>query len=293
MIRGSLVALVTPFNEDQSVNYNALHDLIEFHILNKTDGLVVLGTTAEAATLSDEEKDKIVQFVVNQVNKRIPIIVGSGSNDTKKAIYYSEKYTAMGADFLLVVTPYYNKTNELGCIKHFTDIAQSNVSPIILYNVPSRTGYNMSVNSVNVLSKHKNIVGIKEASGDMSYLAKIACLLSKDFVLYSGNDDLIIPILSLGGSGVISVAANIMPRIIHNMCEFYFNGKCDDAKSLQLKYLDLINNLFIETNPIPVKNAMNLLGLNAGCCRMPLYEMANDNLNTLEASLNLVKDDIL
>ncbi len=289
MIKGSLVALVTPFNLDGSVNYKKLEELVLFHIENNTDGLVILGTTGEASTLTFEEEEEIVKLVIKTADKRIPIIVGSGSNSTQTAIMYSQKYCSMGADALLVITPYYNKTNESGMIKHFTAVADSVDIPVIVYNVPGRTGCSISENVIKVISKHKNIVGIKEASGDMSYVMKVAKYLNDDFVMYSGNDDIIVPILSVGGVGVISVLANIMPKETHDLVFDYLNG--DTLKSLnsQIKYLDLINSLFLETNPIPVKCIMNYMGFNVGPLRMPLDIMSEPNFNKLKNELESIK----
>ncbi len=289
MIRGSLVAIVTPMNSDGSVNYKKFEELIEFHIENKTDGIVILGTTGEASTLTFEEEERIVELAVRVANKRIPIIAGSGSNCTATAVEYSRKYASMGVDGLLVITPYYNKTNESGMIKHFLAVADSVNIPIIMYNVPGRTGCSISVNAVEVLSKHKNIVGIKEASGDLTYAGKIARYLSDDFVMYSGNDDIIVPLMSIGAVGVISVWANIMPRTVHDLVFDYLNKDIEKARITQLKYLDLIHGLFLETNPIPVKKAMNYLGLEAGVLRAPLDEMSEQAFAKLKISLDEVR----
>ena len=289
MIKGSIVALITPMNSDGSVNYDKLGELIEFHIANKTDGIVILGTTGEASTLEFEEEEKIVKFSIERANKRIPIIVGSGSNSTKTALEYSVKYADMGADALLVITPYYNKTNESGMIKHFTAIADASSKPIIMYNVPGRTGCSISVHAVEVLSKHPNIIGIKEASGDLTYAGKIAHCLNENFVMYSGNDDIVLPLMSLGAVGVISVWSNIMPKTVHDMCYNFMNGNFEAARQTQIKYLDLIHGLFLETNPIPVKAAMNYLGYNVGPLRMPLDEMSDGKFAQLKIALDEMK----
>ncbi|MGM9972240.1 MAG: 4-hydroxy-tetrahydrodipicolinate synthase [Anaeroplasmataceae bacterium] len=289
MIKGSIVALITPMNEDGSVNYEKLGELIEFHIENKTDGIVILGTTGEASTLEFEEEEKIIEYSIKKANKRIPIIVGSGSNSTKTAIDYTVKYGNMGADALLVITPYYNKTNESGMIKHFTAIADASPKPIIMYNVPGRTGCSISVHAVEILSKHPNIIGIKEASGDLTYAGKIAHCLNDEFVMYSGNDDIVLPLMSLGAVGVISVWSNIMPRTVHDMCYDFMNGNIERARQTQIKYLDLIHGLFLETNPIPVKKAMNYLGYNVGPLRMPLDEMSDSKFQVLKVSLDEMK----
>ena len=292
MLKGSIVAIITPFNEDGSVNYNKLKELIEFHIKSKTDGIVLLGTTGESSTLSYEEKLEIVKVGIKTINKRIPVIVGSGTNDTNESIMLSRKFSSMGADYLLVITPYYNKTNENGLIKHFNMVADSSSCPLILYNVPGRTGMSISENVLKEVSKHKNIIGIKEASADISYATRIAKYLGDDFVMYSGNDDIIVPMMSIGAMGVISVLANIAPAQTHNICELCLNGKYDEARSLQLRLLDLINTLFIEVNPIPVKEAMNQLGFNVGGYRMPLDYMSANNKQILIDRINRMMGDI-
>lgn len=289
MFKGSMVALVTPFNEDLSVNYEKIEELIEWHIENKTDAIVVLGTTAEAATLNLEEKVKIVELAVKKVAGRIPVIAGSGSNNTEHSVSMSKKFAKLGVDGLLVVAPYYNKSNTQGFIKHFETIADSVDIPLILYNVPSRTGCNLSVEVVKELSKHKRICGIKEASGNISYIMELAKIVNDDFVLLSGNDDSVIPLLAVGGKGVISVAANVIPREFSDMVNSFLNGNTKKALDIQLKYLNLINLLFIEVNPIPVKEAMNTIGKNVGKYRLPLYEMSDDNKEKLINSLRVVK----
>ncbi len=273
MIKGSIVALVTPFNYDYSVNFEKLGELIEFHIEQKTDAILILGTTGESSVLTFDEEADIVKYTVAKANKRIPIIVGSGSNDTAIAIWQSQRFEKMGADGLLVITPYYNKTNEEGMYNHFKMIAQSVKCPIIVYNVPARTGCAISINVLKRLIQIENIKGIKEASGSIQYVTKVAKLLSDDFVMYSGNDDMVLPVLGLGGSGVISVAANIMPKTMHDMVETYLNGNIEESRRIQLDNLDIIDSLFYEVNPIPVKDAVNHLGLEVGPCRMPLGEM--------------------
>ncbi|MDI9518801.1 MAG: 4-hydroxy-tetrahydrodipicolinate synthase [Bacillota bacterium] len=273
MIKGSIVALVTPFNYDYSVNFDKLGELIEFHIEQKTDAILVLGTTGESSVLTFDEEEDIVKYTIKKAAGRIPIIVGSGSNDTAIAIWQSQRFEKMGADGLLVITPYYNKTNEEGMYKHFEMVANSVKCPIILYNVPGRTGCGISINVLKRLSKFDNIVGIKEASGNMSYVMKVAKLIDDNFSLWSGNDDIILPLLSVGGSGVISVVANIMPNAIHEMVHTYLNGDVKGANKKQLEYLDIIDSMFYEVNPIPVKEALNHLGFEAGPCRMPLFDM--------------------
>ena len=291
-IEGSIVALVTPFNADGSVNLEKLGELIEFHIKNHTDALCILGTTGEASTMEFSEEEEVVRYAVERASGRIKIIVGSGSNCTATAVEYTKKYGNMGADALLVITPYYNKTNESGMIKHFTTIADASPKPIIMYNVPGRTGCSISVHAVEVLSKHPNIIGIKEASGDLTYAGKIARYLNDNFRMYSGNDDIVVPLLSLGASGVISVWANIMPETVHNMVMDYLNGDVKKARDTQLKYLDLIHNLFLETNPIPVKAGMNYLGFGVGPLRLPLDEMSPAKFEILKTTLDEINGRI-
>ena len=280
LFEGSGVAIVTPF-KDGKINYDAMGNLIEWHIENKTDAIIVCGTTGESATMTDEERKATIKFVVDKVNKRIPVIAGSGSNNTAYSIELSKYCQEVGADGLLIVTPYYNKSTQSGLIKHFTTIAESVDLPIILYNVPGRTGVNINPTTVEKLSKVKNIVAIKEASGNISQVAEIARLCGEDFAIYSGNDDQIVPILSLGGSGVISVLANVLPKETHDIVEKYLSGDIEEARKLQLSLNELVSSLFIEVNPIPVKAAMNLMGLEAGELRLPLVEISETNLKVL------------
>ncbi|MBR5485399.1 MAG: 4-hydroxy-tetrahydrodipicolinate synthase [Oscillospiraceae bacterium] len=284
-IRGSIVALVTPFNADGSVNFEALGRLIDFHLENKTDAILVLGTTGESATMTHEEDDEVCRFTVDRVAGRVPVIAGSGSNCTQTMLEKSLSFQSMGVDGLLLISPYYNKANEEGMYHHFKTVADAVNIPCILYNVPGRTGCSISENVVRRLSTHPNIMGIKEASGNMSYAAKIARYISDDFRMYSGNDDIIIPMMALGSSGVISVLANVIPLETHNMVWDYINGDHQKALDAQLKYLELTNNLFIEVNPIPVKTALNLMNMNAGSFRLPLYEMSPANQEKLAASM--------
>lgn len=276
-ITGSIVALVTPFNQDGSTDFVRLRELVDWHIENKTDALLVLGTTGETASTSLEEDIKTLDCVLSQAAGRVPVIAGSGSNSSEMQKHKSVIYSEMGAAALLCISPYYVKTNEEGMYRHFMMSADAASAPIILYNVPGRTGCKISPEVVRRLSVHPNVMGIKEASGDMSYAMKVARYLSDDFVMYSGNDDITVPLLSVGASGVISVWANIMPREVHNMVMDYFDGREEQARRTQLRYLDLINALFMEVNPIPVKEAMNLMGLRAGSYRMPMYPMAPEN----------------
>lgn len=285
IIRGSLVALVTPFHEDGSVNFEKLGELIDFHLAHQTDALVILGTTGESSTMSHEEDDAVCEFTVKRVAGRIPVIAGSGSNSTQTMLEKSLSFERLGADGLLLITPYYNKTNEEGMYQHFRTVADAVNIPCILYNVPGRTGCSISEANVARLAKHPNIVGIKEASGSMSYAAKIARYLSEDFVMYSGNDDMIVPLLSIGASGVISVLANVAPQETHQMVYDYLEGRTDAARKAQLDLLDLINSLFIEVNPVPVKEAMNLMGMQVGGYRLPLAPMSEAHREVLRASL--------
>lgn len=290
MLSGSIVALVTPFNEDGSVNYEKLGELLEYHIANKSGGIVILGTTGEASTLSFDEEEEMVKYSVKKVNHRVPLIVGSGSNETEKAVKMSEKYSRLGADYVLVITPYYNKTNESGLIKHFTAVADASHCPVIMYNVPGRTGLAMSVNAVGILSKHPNIYGIKEASGSLSYAMKISKFLNDDFIMLSGNDDIIVPMMSIGAKGVISVLTNVAPKQTAKICELCLDNKYAEATALANKLLDLTNGLFFEVNPIPVKEALNYLGFNVGGYRAPLDYMSEDNKKKLCAIIDRDKE---
>lgn len=287
---GAAVAIVTPFTED-GINFEELKKLIDFNIENGTDAIVIAGTTGESSTMSDEEHKETIRFTVEYVNKRVPVIAGTGSNDTAYALELSKYAESVGVDGLLIVTPYYNKTTQSGLVKHFNYIANRVNVPIILYNVPSRTGVNIAPETYLELSKHPRIVATKEASGDLSAVAKIKSLCGDNLTIYSGNDDQILPILSLGGKGVISVLSNVMPKETHDICNLYFEGKVKESSELQIKYLDLINALFIEVNPIPVKTALGLMGYNVGPLRMPLFEMEDKTLEVLRkelASNNLI-----
>ena len=286
-VKGSIVALITPFHEDGSVNFEKLKELCEWHIQNATDALLILGTTGESSTMTHEEDDAVVKYVLSCVQGRVPVIVGSGSNCTQTMIEKSVKYANMGADALLVISPYYN-TNTQGMIQHFTAVADAVNKPLILYNVPGRTGCSISEEAIRILSKHPNIVGIKEASGNISYAANIARYLSDDFVMYSGNDDMIVPMLSLGASGVISVLANVVPKQTHDMVMDYLQGNTKKACAAQLHYLDLIHALFCEVNPIPVKEALNIMGKEVGGYRLPLYEMSDEHKALLKQCMQEV-----
>ncbi|NMF04248.1 4-hydroxy-tetrahydrodipicolinate synthase [Clostridium beijerinckii] len=281
---GAAVAIVTPFTED-GINFSELKKLIDFNIENGTDAIVIAGTTGESSTMTDEEHREVIRFTVEYVNKRVPVIAGTGSNDTVYAVQLSKYAESVGADALLLVTPYYNKTTQTGLIKHYNYIADRVNIPIILYNVPSRTGVNITPETYAELAKHPRIVATKEASGDLSAIAKIKALCKDELNIYSGNDDQIVPILSLGGKGVISVFSNIMPKESHEICSLYFEGKVEESCNLQTKYLDLINALFIEVNPIPVKTALGIMGYNVGPLRMPLFPMEGKNLEKLREEL--------
>lgn len=284
-LQGSIVAMVTPFHEDGSVNFDVLTQLLERQIAEGTDAILTLGTTGEYSTMSHEEDAAVVEHTIRVVDGRVPVMVGSGSNCTATQIEKSIEYQNMGADALLLIAPYYNKANAEGMYRHFAETADRVSIPCILYNVPGRTGCSIPVSVVEKLAKHPNIVGIKEASGDMSYVMKIAHCAGPDFALYSGNDDITIPLMSVGGSGVISVYANVMPEMCHQIAADWLAGNHEKAVANQLKYLKLMNDLFLEVNPIPVKAAMNMIGLNVGPMRLPLCEMNEANAAVLRNSL--------
>ena len=284
-LKGSIVALVTPFHADGTVNFESLKNLVEWQIQNKTDAILTLGTTGESSTMTHEEDDAVLQCVVETVAGRAPVIAGTGSNSTETMLEKSLRAEKLGADGLLLITPYYNKSNAEGMYRHFATVADAVNIPSILYNVPGRTGCSISVENVERLSKHPNICGIKEASGDMSYAMKIAHCVGPDFALWCGNDDITIPLLSIGGSGVISVWANVMPRQCHDMVTDYLEGRREQAAATAVKYLELMNGLFMEVNPIPVKTALNMMGKDAGPFRMPLYEMSDSHQAALRALL--------
>lgn len=281
---GAGVAIITPFSEE-GINFNKLEELIEWQIKEGTDAIIICGTTGEASTMTETERKAAIAFTVEKVNKRIPVIAGTGSNNTKTSMEMSIWAESIGVDGLLIINPYYNKTSDRGLFEHFKAINDSVNIPIIVYNVPSRTGMNITSKALEGLSNLSNIVAVKEASGNISQVAEIAAKLKGKIDIYSGNDDQIIPILSLGGKGVISVLSNIVPSVVHKMCQSYFDGNVLEAQELQLNYLSLINSLFIETNPIPVKTAMNLMGLQVGELRLPLYEMEEGNKSKLLKSL--------
>ncbi|MBQ9915164.1 MAG: 4-hydroxy-tetrahydrodipicolinate synthase [Clostridia bacterium] len=281
---GSGVALVTPFTED-GINFDALGKLIDFQIDNKTDAIIICGTTGEASTMPDREHLAAIEFAVSHTKGRVPVIAGAGSNDTVHGAALCREAEKLGIDGLLLVTPYYNKTSQRGLIQHYNLMANAASStPIILYNVPGRTGLNIEVSTVKELSKNEQFVGIKDATGNISYTAQLAATCP-DMDIYSGNDDMILPIMSLGGKGVISVLANVMPKETHDMCQLFLDGDTKGALKLQLDTLDLVKALFCEVNPIPVKTALNLMGMEAGPLRLPLYEMADSTLAMLKKSL--------
>ena len=274
IFRGAGVALVTPMNADYSINYNKFAELIEMQIAGKTDALVIAGTTGEASTLSDDEHVEVIRFAVEQTKGRVPIIAGTGSNDTAYAVELTKAAKRVGADATLQVTPYYNKTSQRGLVAHFETIANEGGLPVILYNVPSRTGMNIAPATVVDLCKNvENIVAVKEASGNFSQIAQLMNLADGCVDVYSGNDDQIVPLLALGGKGVISVLSNVAPKETHDICELFFKGDIEASRKLQLKALPLIDALFCEVNPIPVKAALNLMGKNVGTPRLPLTEM--------------------
>ena len=269
---GSAVAIITPMNQDGSINYPELGNVIEHQITHGTDAVVICGTTGESSTFSDDEHVECIRYAVEKVAHRVPVIAGTGSNDTAYAVWLSKEAKAAGADAQLQVTPYYNKTSQKGLIAHFTAIADATDLPVILYNVPGRTGVDIKPETYAQLAKHPNIVAAKEANGNITAVARTRALCGDSLDIYSGNDDQIVPILSLGGKGVVSVLANVAPRQAHDICQLYFDGKTAESAALQIKLIGLIDALFADVNPIPVKKAMNLLGWQAGSCRLPLVD---------------------
>lgn len=286
---GSGVAIVTPFTQDNAVNFDKLAELVEWQIREGTDAIIACGTTGESPTLTDEEHKKVIECAVEVAKKRVPVIAGSGSNDTAYAVQMSIHAEKVGADALLCITPYYNKPTQKGLIANFIAIADAVNIPIIMYNVPGRTGVNLAPETVAKLAEHRNICGVKEASGNIAQVAEIARLVPPDFALYSGNDDMVVPLMSLGGLGVISVVANIAPKDTHLMATSFLDGNLKKAQELQLSMKPLIDALFCETNPIPVKTAMNLMGMNVGGLRLPLTEMSDANVEKLKKELRAYK----
>lgn len=285
IFKGAGVAIVTPMNDDQTVNYDELGKLIEFQIENGTDAIITCGTTGESATLTAQEHHDVIKYTVKKVNKRIPVIAGTGSNNTEVALQRSLEAEKLGVDGLLIVTPYYNKTSQSGIIKHYHHIADQVNTPIIVYNVPSRTGVNIKPETYFELSKHKNICAVKEANGDISSVARTISLCKDNLDVYSGNDDQIVPVLSLGGVGVISVFSNICPKECHNLVKEYLNGNATESQKMQIKYLELMNAMFCDVNPIPVKEALNMMGYNCGRCRMPLDTLSKSDSEKLKEIL--------
>lgn len=282
---GAGVAIITPMNADGSINYDGFAENIEYQIKNGTDAIIVCGTTGEASTMTDEEHIECIRFCVEKTAGRVPVIAGTGSNDTKYAVELSKVAQEKGADGLLLVTPYYNKASQNGLVAHFGAVAEAVDIPIILYNIPGRTGMSIEIGTYKKLSQYKNIVAVKEASGNISYTSKLISECGDFLDVYSGNDDIIVPMMSIGAKGVISVLSNVMPKETHEMAQLCLDNNCEEAAKLQMKYLELINNLFIEVNPIPAKEAMNMMGMAAGPCRLPLCEMTDEHKNTLRASL--------
>ncbi len=282
---GSGVAIVTPFKEDKTVDFDTFERLINFQIENGTDAIVVCGTTGEASTLTEEEHIEVVKFCVDKVAKRVPVIAGAGSNNTMKSVKMCKKCEEVGVDGLLIITPYYNKTTQKGIINHYKTIAESVNLPIILYNVPSRTGLNILPKTVLELSKIDNIVAIKEASGNISQVVDIASICPKDFYIYSGNDNQILPILSIGGKGVISVMSNIIPKDTHNIVKKFLDGDFEESKNLQLSAIELSNALFCEVNPIPIKTALEFIGYGKAYFREPLIDMEEQDVIVLKNAM--------
>lgn len=285
LFTGAGVAIVTPFNADGSVNYNALEKMLDYQIANDTDAIIICGTTGEASTLTDDEQIEVIEFTVDKVNKRVPVVAGAGSNDSAHGINLCKRCEKVGADGLLMVTPYYNKTTQKGLVKYYTDIAKAVDLPIIMYSVAGRTGLNIAPKTVETLANVENIVAVKEASGNLSQVADIAARCGDKLDIYSGNDDQILPVLSLGGKGVISVLSNIAPKYTHDMVMSFITGDTAKATKMQLDCIDLVHNLFSEVNPIPVKEALNMMGMEAGGYRAPLVEMEPENRAKLEQSM--------
>ena len=285
-VKGSMVALITPFHEDGSINFEKLEELLEFHIANKTDAILVLGTTSESPTFTAEEDFEIVKLAVEVCKGRVPLIANGGSNCTQTSFEKAKRFADAGVDALLCISPYYNKANKAGLYHHIADVADSVDVPVIVYNIPGRTGVNIPIDVMTELAKKDNIAGVKEATGDMSYVAKLAkATMDMDFHIWSGNDDITIPMMALGGSGCISVWANLQPEKTVEMTHSFLEGNVQHAIDMQLKYMTLINDFFIEVNPIPIKEAMNMAGMGVGGFRMPLCEMTDENRAILKAEM--------
>lgn len=282
---GSCCAIVTPFLENGKVDYDSLEKLVEFQISGGTDAIIVCGTTGEASTMDDKEHLEVIGFVIEKVNGRVPVIAGAGSNDTRHGVNLCKEAEKLGADGLLLVTPYYNKTSQRGLIAHYTKMADSVNIPVILYNVPSRTGVNILPETLNELANHPNICAIKEASGNISQVAKMMSLCADRIDFYSGNDDMNVTMAALGAKGTISVLANVAPKQTHDMMKYALDGDYEKAAKAQLDAIELIEALFCDVNPIPVKAALNLMGMNAGTLRLPLYELSDANLERLKKAM--------
>ena len=285
LFEGAGVAIVTPFDSTGEIYYDRFGELIDYQIQNCTDAIIVCGTTGEASTMTNDEHLDTIAYCVERVNHRVPVIAGTGSNDTAYAIWLSQKAETLGADGVLLVSPYYNKTTQRGLIKHFSAIADSIQIPIVLYNIPGRTGMNIDIPTMKELTHIENIWAVKEASGNISYCAKLIAECGDKFDVYSGNDDMILPVMSLGGKGVISVLSHIVPYETHRMVKACLDNNFAEATELQINYLELINALFCETNPIPVKTALNLMGFDVGHCRLPLCDMSPENELILKNAL--------
>ena len=285
-IKGSMVALITPFNEDKSINYDKLEELLEFHIANKTDCVLILGTTSESPTFTWEEDYEIVKRSVEVCKGRMPLMANAGSNDTRTSFEKAQRFADAGVDALLCISPYYNKANKTGLYHHIADVADSVNVPVVVYNIPGRTGINIPIDVMTELAKKDNIAGVKESTGDMSYVAKLAkATRGMDFNIWSGNDDITIPMMALGGAGCISVWANLQPDKTVEMTHAFLNGDTQHAIDMQLEYMTLINDFFIEVNPIPIKEAMNMAGMGVGGFRMPLCPMSDENREILRAEM--------
>ncbi len=289
LFTGAATALVTPFNNDGEIDFDTFGKIVEMQIQGGIDALVVCGTTGEGSTLSDTEHKSLIRYCVEKVNGRVPVIAGTGSNDTNYGIQLSRFAQSEGVDGLLVITPYYNKTTQKGLVRHFNTIADSVDIPCILYNVPSRTGVNIQPHTYLELSKHDNIIAFKEANGNIADITKTMSLVGDNLTLYSGDDDQIVPLMSVGGKGVISVLSNIFPSEVHRLCAAFLEGNIEESRQLQFKYLDLINALFCEVNPIPVKTALGYLGVCSDRMRLPLVEMEDDNKARLIKALDAVR----
>lgn len=285
IFKGAATALITPMNSDGSVNYIRLKTLVDEQIKGGIDALVICGTTGEKSTLRYDEHLKVIETAVKSSNGRVPIIAGTGSNDTVYSVELCSDAEKVGADAFLMVTPYYNKTSQTGLVTHYNYIADRVNKPIILYNVPSRTGVNIKPDTYKELSKHQNIVAVKEASGNLSQIAEIKYLCGDELDIYSGNDDQTVPVMSVGGMGVISVVSNIIPKVMHDICNLYLNGYTQASAELFTKHIGLMNAMFCDVNPVPVKEAMNMLGLAAGPCRLPLCPTDEKNKNLIKSKL--------